>query len=442
MDEQIRVLRIRVSKLFDAISYDIRLKDRQDIGIITAPNGKGKTTVLNLLAFLLSPSYLRFRAIRGIPFSRFDCTLSNGKCVSLRRIPAEASRARGAGPGTEDAADCDFELSVTPSDEKPVLFSGLLLEMEKRQRSQELEELMLLAEGGRSLQGEGRPVPADDAFGGALRQYLKRRGCAVPVVQIGADRLRPAAPDRGDAPGGRGAQAADPMEEACRQIGLALRKARAEYNEEVAKAKDTLPRKFLENDGSLPPVDELRRRWKEYSEALDRYRAMGLVDAAPDFIREEDIPAWYESKGDFLRTYMDVFSNTTRALEDDYAKLNLFKQIFDERNAVTGKTVRYTRDGIRIYSGDRPLNPSALSSGEKHDFIMFYHLIFSTGPNSLILIDEPEISLHIEWQESYIGHLARICGINRLQALIATHSPHIISNHFDCLLDKGESHED
>ena len=121
--ENPRLTRIRVEKLFDTICYDIRLKEGRDIGIITAPNGKGKTTVLNLLAFLLNPSYARFRALRDIPFAEFSCELDNGKGVVLRRIPREPREPKAGvieenRPGTALLPpDCDFEYSVRPSGE-------------------------------------------------------------------------------------------------------------------------------------------------------------------------------------------------------------------------------------------------------------------------------------------------------------------------------------
>jgi predicted ATPase len=46
-------------------------------------------------------------------------------------------------------------------------------------------------------------------------------------------------------------------------------------------------------------------------------------------------------------------------------------------------------------SRGEPLNPESLSSGEQHILIQIYDLLFSDKPDSLILIDEPEISLHV-----------------------------------------------
>lgn len=76
-----------------------------------------------------------------------------------------------------------------------------------------------------------------------------------------------------------------------------------------------------------------------------------------------------------------------------------------------------------------------LSSGEKNDFILFYELIFKCNDSSLILIDEPEISLHIAWQQEFIRELIQICDMNNMQAIVATHSPNIVSEYYDLLVD-------
>lgn len=72
-----------------------------------------------------------------------------------------------------------------------------------------------------------------------------------------------------------------------------------------------------------------------------------------------------------------------------------------------------------------------LSSGEQNELVLFYELIFKTRYDSLILIDEPEISLHISWQNKFIADLKKIHKLNHLDIIIATHSPDIIANNWD-----------
>lgn len=69
---------------------------------------------------------------------------------------------------------------------------------------------------------------------------------------------------------------------------------------------------------------------------------------------------------------------------------------------------------------------TGLSSGEKQLFLRALSLKFLEVNNSVILIDEPEISLHPQWQRKIIDVYESI-GENN-QFIIATHSPHIIGN--------------
>ena len=95
------------------------------------------------------------------------------------------------------------------------------------------------------------------------------------------------------------------------------------------------------------------------------------------------------------------------------------------------KNVEVTPMGILIKSKDNnqniPLN--SLSSGEKKLLIIFMHCLFNEDVP--ILIDEPEISLSIIWQENLLPDLLKKTNIK--QIIVATHSPAIIS---DSILDK------
>lgn len=69
---------------------------------------------------------------------------------------------------------------------------------------------------------------------------------------------------------------------------------------------------------------------------------------------------------------------------------------------------------------------TGLSSGEKQLFLRALGLKFLEVNNSVILIDEPEISLHPQWQKKIIDVYESIGNNNQL--IIATHSPHIIGD--------------
>ena len=448
--EAIRVTGIQVVRLFDEINYDIRLEEEKPVGIIIAPNGRGKTTLLKLLAFALRPDYDRYLEIRDIPFSRFVCSLSNRKKIVLRQVFTEqtagefrAQDSRGArvkAKAPKKIRDLEYVILPAGKDEEKGNKGIRLGEILDRKQDFPLPaDYFTEAEMLEMFENRGIPsAAAATRFSETLKKYIAGKKCVKPVIFIGTSRLQQTEVPRGrpGRPDGKGFT--DPLEQAVEHIAEIIRTARGQYNMEVSKAKDRLPRLFLQNDEDLPEMDVFLEKWKAYTEELEKFQRIGLIEQNKEFIRDSEIPHVYGTKKEFLNTYLAAFRDTTRPLNEVYDKLNLFKSIFDERNSITHKTVTLGTDGLELYFRKKRLDFAALSSGEKHDFIMFYNLIFNAEKGSMVLVDEPEISLHIEWQESYLDHLIEICAIHQMQAVVATHSPHIISSHFDCLVDKGE----
>lgn len=72
-----------------------------------------------------------------------------------------------------------------------------------------------------------------------------------------------------------------------------------------------------------------------------------------------------------------------------------------------------------------------LSSGEKQVLIMFYLLLFEAKQGSLIIIDEPEISLHVGWQQRLGKTFSDIAKLRDMHMIIATHSPQVIHDSWD-----------
>jgi predicted ATP-dependent endonuclease of OLD family len=67
-----------------------------------------------------------------------------------------------------------------------------------------------------------------------------------------------------------------------------------------------------------------------------------------------------------------------------------------------------------------------LSSGEKQMLVIMLTALVQENSHCVMLMDEPEISLHIEWQQQLIG-LIRTLNPNA-QIILCTHSPAIIMN--------------
>lgn len=155
--------------------------------------------------------------------------------------------------------------------------------------------------------------------------------------------------------------------------------------------------------------------------------ATNALGDSPEF-REEDSKAILIYLGD-TETKLNIY----RPLLD---KLKLFTKILNERRFLNKRIEASPEHGFQVFSNENePLELQSLSSGEKHQIIVLYKLIFEAEPGSLALIDEPELSLHVVWQKAFLEDLAEIVEMNKLQVIIATHSPQIINGNWDMCID-------
>ena len=72
------------------------------------------------------------------------------------------------------------------------------------------------------------------------------------------------------------------------------------------------------------------------------------------------------------------------------------------------------------------LDMKLLSSGEKQLLIILMTVLLQDGDFTVLLMDEPEVSLHIEWQQELIETIRRLNP--NVQIILTTHSPAIIMN--------------
>lgn len=78
---------------------------------------------------------------------------------------------------------------------------------------------------------------------------------------------------------------------------------------------------------------------------------------------------------------------------------------------------------------EEPIQLGSLSSGEKQIISIFSKLILNLDKKFLILIDEPELSLSLEWQQRLLPDMLKQNSCNQIIAI--THSPFIFDNEFD-----------
>ena len=101
-----------------------------------------------------------------------------------------------------------------------------------------------------------------------------------------------------------------------------------------------------------------------------------------------------------------------------------FQDLVDELFAPTAKTIVRENNEIMFTQYGELLQPYMLSSGEKQMLVILLTALVQENRPGVMLMDEPEISLHIEWQQRLIT-LVRTLNPNT-QIILCTHSPAII----------------
>ena len=101
-----------------------------------------------------------------------------------------------------------------------------------------------------------------------------------------------------------------------------------------------------------------------------------------------------------------------------------FQDMIDELFADTGKKIDRKSNEIQFLQGDETLTPYQLSSGEKQMLVILLTVLVENREHCALLMDEPEISLHIDWQQRLISIIRELNP--NAQIILSTHSPALI----------------
>ena len=101
-----------------------------------------------------------------------------------------------------------------------------------------------------------------------------------------------------------------------------------------------------------------------------------------------------------------------------------FQDLVDELFGETGKKIIRKSNEILFEQDGDTLYPYQLSSGEKQMLVILLTVLVQDNRRGVLFMDEPEVSLHVEWQQRLIA-LIRELNPN-VQIVLTTHSPAMI----------------
>ena len=126
------------------------------------------------------------------------------------------------------------------------------------------------------------------------------------------------------------------------------------------------------------------------------------------------------------RIIAELQTGNTEAAQQVSLQKKHFQDIVDDLFSETGKKIVRTENEIRFTQIGEILVPYQLSSGEKQVLAILLTVLVEDNQPYVLFMDEPEVSLHIEWQKRLIDLCIELNP--NVQIILTTHSPAVVMN--------------
>jgi predicted ATP-binding protein involved in virulence len=444
-----RITQISVTKLFGIFDHIIPLKLDDRITIIHGPNGFGKTAILRMLNGLLNGQY---HDLRNTPFEEFRIQFDKPK-HSLRVTRSLSERRERRSRGSH------FELTIHyskngknpqtyvpgyPPDQREFHFPTSIID-------QEIPELARIAPRVWRSLPSGEDLTLDEVLERysdrlSLRydmpkrepEWLKEIREHVSVKFIETQRLLTMKSSKRSPDFHERFPVVPSVAEYSNELSQSIQAKLAESAALSQSLDRTFPLRVMSHQApSHVTSEQLRDELGRLEEKRAHLMEAGLIDSQGDL--EFHVPPQIdESTRNLLSVYVKDVEEKLGVFDDIVARIDLLKKIINSRFLFKKMAISRSK-GFTITTTDgKSIEPSVLSSGEQHELVLLYELLFKVKRGSLILIDEPELSLHVNWQDAFLRDLKEIADLSDLDVILATHSPQIISDRWDLQVELQE----
>lgn len=386
---------IRIENLYGRFSYEIMLSDA-GLTILTGPNGFGKSTILHIISAIANSDMTYFF---DLDFSEIEILRADSKENFLIKRVGEnllIGKDEFSRQHFEDWRKYDVRRRYRHLSEN--IQSDALME--------KITEIVFTLQ---RITGPVFFIEEQRLVRKALRRRRSRvdgsRGTEYDIIQV--------------------------VEEIPDKMQEKMTRAASSYSRISNELDSTFPQRlFAQIEGlTRQEFDEKLYSMREKVGKLHRYGITNIGRLDDIQFKEEDARA--------LKVYFEDFDTKYRQYEKLVDKLEMFTDIVNRRFQF--KSIYISRsDGICVEDERKNEIPLLqLSSGEKETLVLFYQIIFEVPGNSILLIDEPEISLHIAWQRMFVEDIEKIIKGTGIQAVIATHSVQIVNGNKEIQRDLG-----
>ncbi|MDD1414378.1 AAA family ATPase [Dolichospermum sp. ST_con] len=439
-----QIKQISVSGLFGIFDHVIPLNMDDRITVIHGPNGFGKTAMLTILDGLFNSRYSK---LRTIPFSKFRVEFDDDSNIEIIKNVDNSEE-------IQNKIAFDFHqpsLDVVTFDPKIIpdikgfplhaledFIPGLNRISDRKWLYTPTQENLSLEE---VLERFGDLLPVKVKLE-KEPEWLEKLKNNIHIRLIESQRLLNLVPNRRFKFDDRTPTIESTVSAYSNELAKLMQDKFKEYGTISQSLDRSFPMRVVKQQSSSDLTDEhLRNQLKELEETRSRLIEVGLLDQDEDSefqIQPQDID---ESTKNALSVYVEDVEKKLNVFNEIAIKINLLKRIIN--NKFSYKEINFSKEKGFIFttlydsslSDSKILSPTDLSSGEQHELVLLYELLFKVKPNSLVLIDEPELSLHVGWQVEFLKDLQEITKLADVDILIATHSPDIIQDRWDLTVE-------
>lgn len=387
-------MRLEIRNLYGHFDYDLTLMP-SGITILTGPNGFGKSTVLRCIQ-ALSNSNVDF--FGGLVFDSIKVITDDGYAISIEK--------------SNDQLYINGHL---------YLLKKTIVRPRENQRLRENKVIVTPADDNEHIQEDLQSMARAGGIVHLIREQRLVKEKKYYQVINGTSRM-----DR---------KFTNAIEDIKQDLTIRIHRTANLYSELATKLDSSFPFRLLgENDEKGLSKEEYIKLYDSMRQKLKIMNENGVSE----FVDQGELP-FKQEDARVLKIFFQDFDKKYEVYAPLMERLTLFKDIIQRRFKFKELRLSPTRIlEIIDTTTNKEIPLSALSSGEQEIIVLFYELIFNSEENMLILIDEPEISLHIAWQIMFIEDLKKIVALNRISALVATHSADIIGGNRDVQIDLGE----
>lgn len=209
-----------------------------------------------------------------------------------------------------------------------------------------------------------------------------------------------------------------------------------EYRDEIKESNNYLPcilfinEQIYDNTGN----DDIKDL-KIYNDAntLDKTTYLVLNKLSKEILKGNNSHKKYideifssETDLNIIKLKINDFLSTKKYTKDIDNLIQKFNNFFN----LTGKSTHISEDGFIFFKeGNNTINWYQCSKGEKNLIALIVLAYLNRKNKTVFILDEPDLSMHIEWQELLIPTLLEICPNH--QFFISTHSPSLIPDYRD-----------